>query len=357
MKPCPRCGSPTDPKTGLCPRCLAAGARATPEVVVTSGPPRPASPPLPSIEELAPHFPGFEIEALVGQGGMGAVWRARHKGLERVVALKVLHADVARDPGFSERFSREARTLAALSHEGIVAVHDVGQAGPHFYLVMEFVDGVDLRALVRGRELAPREALGIVIQICEALQYAHDQGIVHRDIKPENILIDTRGRVKVLDFGLAKLLGAAAPANLTRSHQVMGTPHYMAPEQWERPLAVDHRADIFSLGVVFYELLTGELPVGRFAPPSQRVAVDVRLDEVVLRALEREPERRYQQASEVRKDVARIEGGRAEPSRPAPRPRARRGGNLPLVLVLVSIGALYAFLALVFLFRFARGLF
>jgi serine/threonine protein kinase len=130
----------------------------------------------------------------------------------------------------------------------------------------------------------------------------------------------------------------------------MGTPHYMAPEQWERPLTVDHRADIFSLGVVFYELLTGELPVGRFAPPSQRVAVDVQLDEVVLRALEREPERRYQQASAVRDDVARIESGRTEPSRPAPRSRARREGNGPLVVVVVLLVGLYALIGLMILF-------
>jgi serine/threonine protein kinase len=149
-----------------------------------------------------------------------------------------------------------------------------------------------------------------VPQICEALQYAHDQGVVHRDIKPENILLDKRGQVKIADFGLAKLLGQeAADSALTGSRQVMGTPHYMAPEQMEKPLAVDHRADIYSLGVVFYEMLTGELPLGRFAPPSQRVHVDVRLDEVVFRALEKEPERRYQHASEVKTEVESITTG------------------------------------------------
>src|SRR5262249_10626203 len=147
------------------------------------------------------------------------------------------------------------------------------------------VDGVNLRHVLREGRLKPEEALKIVPQICEALQYAHEQGGVHRDIKPENILVDKRGPVKIADFGLAKLLGQkAAASGLTGSRQVMGTPHYMAPEQMERPLEVDHRADIYSLGVVFYEMLTGELPLGRFAPPSQRVEVDVRLDEVVLRA-------------------------------------------------------------------------
>ena len=156
---------------------------------------------------------------------------------------------------------------------------------------------------------SPAEALGIVPKICEALQYAHEEGIVHRDIKPGNILLDKKGRVKIADFGLAKLLDTEAnDLTLTRSQQVMGTPHYMAPEQIEKPQEVDHRADIYSLGVVFYEMLTGELPMGRFAPPSQKVQVDVRVDEVVLHSLERDVERRYQHVSEVRTDVESITG-------------------------------------------------
>jgi MFS family permease len=164
-----------------------------------------------------------------------------------------------------------------------------------------------LRQLEQARRLSPREALQIIPQICDALQYAHDEGVVHRDIKPENVLVDRRGRVKIADFGLAKILGTdPGAARLTAEGQVMGTPHYMAPEQVERPLAVDHRADIYSLGVVFYELLTGDLPLGKFPPPSRKVQVDVRLDEVVLRALENDPERRYQQASEVKSRVETI---------------------------------------------------
>ena len=145
---------------------------------------------------------------------------------------------------------------------------------------------------------SPAESLKIVPQLCDALQYAHEEGIVHRDIKPENILLDKKGRVKIADFGLAKLVGAA-PANytLTGSRQVMGTPHYMAPEQMEKPQTVDHRADIYSLGVVFYEMLTVDLPLCLFSPPSKKADVDVRLDEVVHRALAKDPSDRYRQSA------------------------------------------------------------
>ena len=174
------------------------------------------------------------------------------------------------------------------------------------YFLMEFVDGVTLRKLLDAGKLDPKEALAIVPQICDALQYAHDNGVVHRDIKPENILLDKRGRVKIADFGLAKLVGARPQdVTLTGVGQVMGTPHYMAPEQMEHPQEVDHRADIYSLGVVFYQMLTGELPLGP-SPALEKSSVDMPLDEVVLRALEKEPEQRYQQASEIKTRVETI---------------------------------------------------
>ena len=178
---------------------------------------------------------------------------------------------------------------------------------------MEFVDGVNLRQAIQAGGMDPKQALAIVPQICDALQFAHEEGVVHRDVKPENILIDKRGRVKIADFGLAKLLGQApGDIALTATQQVMGTLRYMAPEQMEGTKGIDHRADIYSLGVVFYELLTGELPIGRFAPPSKKVEIDVRLDEVVLRALEKEPEQRYQHASEVKTDMETIAGSHAQ---------------------------------------------
>ncbi|MCP4455302.1 MAG: serine/threonine protein kinase, partial [Planctomycetes bacterium] len=195
------------------------------------------------------------------------VYKARQKQLDRVVALKILPPEVGQSEAFAERFTREARSMAKLHHPQIVTVFEFGQTKDGlYYFIMEFVDGTDLRRVIRAGELTSGQALAIVPQICEALHYAHEKGIVHRDIKPENILLDNDGHIKIADFGLARLLNKEATAyTLTQADQRMGTPHYMAPEQIEHPSAVDHRADIYSLGVVFYEMLTGELPIGRFA--------------------------------------------------------------------------------------------
>ncbi len=281
-------------------------------------------PPTPA--ELSAILPDLEFLALIGQGGMGAVYRARQKRLDRIVAVKVLPQELGQDPAFAARFEREALALARLNHPHLVTIHDVGRAGGWCYLVMEFVDGASLRQVMRTGRLAPAEALALVPQLCDALQYAHDAGVVHRDIKPENILLDQRGRVKIADFGLAKLADpagkdstdAARAAALTATGSVLGTVHYMAPEQVEGARTVDHRADIFSLGVVIYEMLTGSLPLGRFEPPSRRVQIDVRLDEVVLRALEKDPDKRYQKASQVQQAVDAA--GRPESSATVPLP-------------------------------------
>ncbi len=270
--------------------------------------------PPPSPEDMAPHFPEYEVLEVLGQGGMGVVYKARQRKLDRLVALKVLPHALGADPAFAERFAREARTLARLQHPHIVGLHEFGEVADYYFLVMEYVDGVTLRQLMRGGELTSREALAIVPQICDALQYAHDAGVVHRDIKPENVLLDRAGRVKVADFGLAKLVQRGeADFTLTGTDQVMGTLHYMAPEQYKTPQDVDHRADIFSLGVVFFEMLTGELPVGRFANPSESPDLDDRIDDIVMRALERERELRYQKASDVKADVRTFVAVGAEP--------------------------------------------
>ena len=327
LKECPQCHrrcAPDAPE-GLCPQCLAhvalgsepAAAGATINVnPLAEAAPGTRVPPAPAA--LAAQFPQLEIIELLGMGGMGMVYKARQPRLDRFVALKILPIDSNRGPSFAERFEREAKALAKLNHPGIVDVYDFGQTGRYYYFVMEYVDGMNLRQLLKTQTLEPRQALELVTQICTALQFAHDEGVVHRDIKPGNILLSKKGQVKIADFGLAKLLGAAPDTALTMSQAAMGTFNYMAPEQRENAQKVDHRADIYSLGVVFYEMLTGEVPMGRFEPPSKRVQIDVRLDEVVLRALEREPARRYQHASEIKTDVHNLAN--------APRPAATVGG-------------------------------
>jgi serine/threonine protein kinase len=326
---CPQCGAPLPPDSpaGLCPRCLMAMNLAT-QTALTADAANPSAAqrnPPPPPEEIAKYFPNFDILECLGRGGMGVVYKARQKSLHRLVALKILAPERVKDATFAQRFAVEAKTLAKLNHPGIVTIYDFGQADTLFYLVMEFVDGVNLRQLLNLSRVSAREALAIVPQICDALQFAHDQGIVHRDIKPENILLDRRGRVKVADFGLAKIVGSGADASsgvtpseapdrlkpelqtsLTEADKVMGTPQYMSPEQFNSPAEVDHRADIYALGVVFYQMLTGELPGKQLQPPSQKVQIDVRLDEVVLRALEQKPELRYQQASALKTQVETI---------------------------------------------------
>lgn len=316
---CPQCGAPLpeNAPAGLCPNCLMALNLKT-ETVFTDDTPA-AQPPLPP-DQIAPHFPQLEILECLGRGGMGVVYKARQKSLNRLVALKLLAPERVGDAKFAERFAREAQALAALNHPNIVTIHDFGQAGGFYYLLMEFVDGVNLRQLLRARKFTPEEALAIVPPLCDALQFAHDRGIVHRDIKPENLLLDKTGRVKVADFGIAKMLGgdtgalspsevgerAGAKGDELTQNTALGTPGYSAPEQKTDPQRVDSRADIYSLGVVFYEMLTGELPGKRIEPPSRKVQIDVRLDEVVLRALENKPELRYQQVSEVKTCVETI---------------------------------------------------
>ncbi len=330
-KKCPHCGKPVSPNAlrGLCPDCLLKAGLQTGETVEMPEGKAPSFEP-PTPEELAQKLPQLEILELLGRGGMGAVYKARQKHLDRVVALKILPPKVGQEPSFAARFEREAKALAKLTHPNIVTLYEFGQADGLFYFLMEYVDGVNLRQLLANGRVSPREALAIVPQICDALQFAHDQGIVHRDIKPENILLDRRGHVKVADFGLAKIIepesaGADKPVSSDMEAAqpgptgIMGTPNYMAPEQVEHPADVDHRADIYALGVVFYQMLTGELPGKSLEAPSTKVHIDVRLDEVVLRALEKKPELRYQQVSEVKTLVETIAGSAGEPPRPAAR--------------------------------------
>jgi predicted Ser/Thr protein kinase len=259
--------------------------------------------PLMSPQELAPHFPQLEILECLGRGGMGVVYKARQKSLNRLVALKLLAPERAMDPQFSARFAAEAQVLAALNHSHIVAVHDFGQAGGFYYLLMEYVDGVNLREAMKSGPSDPRDTCALILPVCEALQFAHEHGIVHRDIKPENLLLDHNRRLKIADFGLARILHSEAPDSGFALSQPAGTPQYMAPEQKARR-ASDQRADIFSLGVVLHEMLTGKIPGAGQDATSRVGLLDRNLESIVSRALKPDPASRYQTAEQFKTQLA-----------------------------------------------------
>ena len=274
----------------------------------------------------------YELGETLGFGGMSEVYRACDVRLHRDVAVKVLRADLARDPGSYLRFRREAQNAGALNHPAIVAVYDTGvtetTTGAVPYIVMEFVDGITLRDTVRDDgPMEPVHAIEVIADACQALDFSHQHGIIHRDVKPANIMISTTGAVKVMDFGIARTLTDTTGGNrLTQTAAIIGTAHYLSPEQ-ARGETVDRRSDVYSLGCVFYELITGEPPFVGDSPvavayqhvredpvaPSQRRAggISLDLDAVVLKALAKNPENRYQSAAEMRTDLIRLHVGDA----------------------------------------------
>lgn len=265
---------------------------------------------LPAVSDLQTLLPSYDIIELIGRGGMGAVYKARQKSLKRLVAIKILPLALSDDElSFAERFKNEAFAMARLSHTGIVNVHDAGEtADGLLYFVMEHVEGRDLAHEIADRAPLPQEEVRLVaMQVCEALGYLHGNGVIHRDIKPANILIDAQGRAKVADFGLARLDVPLTSGLLTRTGTSLGTADFMAPECRRAAAMVDHRADLFSLGVAIYQMLTGELPHGMFKLPSQLLPeIDERFDDIICKALEPKPEDRYQSAKEVRDDLEAI---------------------------------------------------
>lgn len=337
---CPKCGLPVDTTVlgGLCPACVQRVALAEPDAPDSeAGPVKPGDWTPPTVAELTALLPPgtYAVESLVGRGGMGAVYRARQLRLDRVVAIKVMRHDHRAGLEFIERFRREALTLASLNHPNIVSVIDSGEAGPELlYLVMEFVDGADLLQVIRSGGMTQERALEIIPQICDALQFAHDHGVVHRDIKPSNLLITREGRVKIADFGLAKPFDHDTGPQ-TRTGVGLGTPEYAAPEQFQPGAAVDHRADIYALGVMMYQMLTGQLPRGAWAPPSKTASVDTRWDAIVNQALQAKPDDRYRTATEVKSDVTAI-------ARTPSTARPRWLVPAYAVLALVLAGAWYA---------------
>jgi predicted Ser/Thr protein kinase len=263
---------------------------------------------LPLPEELSAMLPpgAYHVESFLGQGGMGAVYKGTQVRLKRPVAIKIMRRDLGKDHDFEARFEREAQAMAKLNHPNIVSVIDYGEAGPaYLYIVMELVDGADLMDVIRGGQMTQEMALSLLPQICDALQFAHDHGIVHRDIKPSNIMLTRDGRIKMADFGLAKHFDAESSFR-TQTGTGMGTPDYAAPEQFSPDMPIDHRADIYALGVMIYQMITGQLPRGAWKPPSQRAPVAPQWDSIVSRAMQSDPSERYQQASEVKTDVTSI---------------------------------------------------
>lgn len=248
---------------------------------------------------------GFEVGTVLGKGAMGTVYRGRQLSLERAVAIKLMSSDLVSQPEFVLRFKREAAALASLSHPNVVSIIDQGNIGDHWFFVMEFVDGPTLRRLLTQRSLGLSQALDLAVQVGRGLDYAHGKGVVHRDLKPENVLLasDGSGRyvAKICDFGLADILYSnRSYVNLTGSRISMGTVNYMAPEQRQDAGRVDQRADVFSYGVLLYEMFTGELPIGRYAEPSKRNrSLDRRVDPVIMRALEMDARRRFPRVREV----------------------------------------------------------
>ncbi|HCF61277.1 MAG TPA: protein kinase [Myxococcales bacterium] len=347
-----------------------------PEPERASAPPPPiATPPPPAADqpqepapELAPtavarslSIPGYELLELLGRGGMGEVWKARQVSLGRLVAIKALSSELARYEDFVRRFEKEAAALASLSHPGIVQIIDRGvcEQGQTWFFVMELCEGEGLRERMNG-PVAPREAARLLAQLCRAIDYAHQRGVIHRDLKPENILVDAGGQAKIVDFGLAGM-PSDTRRNLTQAAVAMGTLHYMAPEQRSDARSADERADLFALGVILYEMLVGEVPVGRFKLPAERCpGLDARFDRIVARALEPEPEARYQSAAAMAADLEALQTTALLPAARAEAPAGRRAlrparGRTKVKAGQLALLALVAVLALGALFVLARA--
>jgi serine/threonine protein kinase len=255
-----------------------------------------------SIAALNRCFPQLQIRRAVGRGGMGTIYQARQVSLDRDVALKVIDRSIGSNTSFLERFEQEAKALAKLNHPNIVAVYDYGRTVDGLaYFMMEYVHGLNLREAMQSMPMDVPSAIDTVRSLADALQYAHSKGIIHRDIKPENVLLSDDGQVKLADFGIAKMMRQGDGRRITATQQVLGTFHYLAPEQLESPDEVDHRVDIYALGVIMYELMTGRIPAGNFEPPSHiNPQVDPSMDSVIMRALQRRPALRYQSVEELK---------------------------------------------------------
>lgn len=255
-------------------------------------------------------LPQYEFMSLLGRGGMGAVYLAMQTSLDRPVAIKVLPGELNDnlDVNFAQRFKNEARTLARMNHPAIVSVYDFGETSSGLlYIVMEFIDGTDVAQIIISQgKLTAEHALSITAHVCDALFYAHNNGVVHRDIKPANIILNSVGAVKVVDFGLAKHSDPALLSGLTKSNIAMGTPDFVAPEAFIPGMPLDGRADLYAVGVMLYQMLTGEIPRGMWIMPGLKLGTDHRFDAIIAKAMQTDREARYQTAAEIRRDLDSI---------------------------------------------------
>lgn len=282
----------------------------------------------PAPEHLQAVLPQYDQWAMIACGGMGAVYKARQVSLDRPVAIKVLPPQVAENEAeYVTRFKNEARTMARLNHAAIVSVFDFGETSDGLlYIVMEFIDGTDVFKMIHAqKKLPPEHALAITAHVCDALAYAHERSVVHRDIKPANILINMEGAVKVADFGLASMLDPSAAQEET----TLGTPDYVAPEVLIEGATVDGRADLYAVGVMLYNMLTGKIPRGSFQTPSEITGCDKRYDAIVRKAMEPEPEQRYQSSREIRRDLDQILTVPVAKDKPKPAAAKIPGGMMP----------------------------
>lgn len=259
----------------------------------------------PTVAELQERFPHLEILSFIGHGGMGTYYRACQPKLNRLAAVKILPVDPDTDAELIERFKKEAKAMARLNHPNIIGIYEFLETESTLYLVMEFVEGDIFERLINTRSFDLGEILAIISQVCAALHHAHENGVIHRDLRPGNTMLDQSGLVKVGDFGLARLMGEELfRRRMTETNLAMGTMDYVAPEQLEEGHPVDHRADIYSLGMMIYKLLTRVLPRGSFVVPSKLVPnLDPRVDDLVIRCLQRNPANRYQQVTELWSEV------------------------------------------------------
>ena len=258
----------------------------------------------PEVAELAGLFPAYEIAHLIATGGMGAVYCATQKSLDRTVAIKILPRELTADEAFREGFVTEAKAMARLNHPNLIGVYDFGEVAGMLYIIMEFVPGQSLHHSAYGLAIDPLETIRLVSSICLGLAHAHENGLVHRDIKPANILLDLNAQPKIGDFGLARPYDMM----VNEGDEIYGTPHYTAPEVVNPPYVACYRADIYSVGVMLHELLTGRPPTADPQPASSIVHCDARFDAIIRRATKPDPEHRYANATEMANDLIALAG-------------------------------------------------